>query len=146
MGLVSAMVLVLSVLKVLVATVEGSSLISVPSKRSRHSLFKGLLGQLVLMAFANGQKSRSFLPTGLPLGCSPRMTKAAEFPSGGTNTLPQWNLRQVLVESCMVLISLLSPSSSLALVLLQTHSGPAEMVCLMLRELQLSVYQDLSTQ
>lgn len=46
----------------------------------------------------------------------------------------------------MVLISLLSPNWSVALVLLWTHSGPAEMVCLMLRELHLSVYQDLSTQ
>lgn len=120
--------------------------------QSHDSLFKGLLGQLVLMAFANGQRGGSFLPTGLPLGCSSRMTKAAvrvpfrrnKYPST-TEVLVGFG-RQVLVDSCMMLISSLSPSWSLALILLRTHSGPAEMVCLMVRELQLSVYQDLSTQ
>lgn len=148
MGLVSAIVLVLSVPKVLVATVEGNSLISVLWMCSLVILCsRGCWVSLCWWLLLMGRGVEAFCPPGSLWAVLHRWQKQqSEFPSGGTNTLPQQNLRQVLVESCMMLISSLSPSWSLALILLRNHSGPAEMVCLMVRELQLSVYQDLSTQ
>lgn len=65
MGLVSAMVLVLSVLKVLVATVEGSSLISVPSKRSLVILCsRGCWVSLCWWLLLMDRRAEAFCPPG----------------------------------------------------------------------------------
>jgi len=89
--------LVLGVIELLVATVEGNGLISILSGCSLAAFCSRdhwvCLCWWLLFAFQ------------LLLGCSLPTEKVAEFPSAGamTNALPEQNLRAGLEESCMAL-------------------------------------------